>query len=245
MKREITVGVTTHGNRCEWLRDMLNSLYYFSKISFKLVIVDNASIDNTLEYLSELSLQMKDLVVIKNKVNVDDSIGMNQILEIIDTPYFLKIDTDTLFTNNGSVEKALRCLKTQRLSIVGPYWDLSLRRRKEINSWNHSQKMKMEFDRADNLVSKINHHFEVTVRLPRGNFMFLNTDDFREIGGFDQNYHHNAMEYSLVMRLIEKGLDYGEYNDERVIHRPSDEIRLSIRKSIPDFLEFKASLRKK
>src|SRR5665811_991399 len=221
MKKEITVGVTTHGQRCEWLRDMLNGLYHFSSIGFNLVIVDNASVDDTLDYLDKLRSRIKDLVVIKNQINVDDSNGVNQILEIVDTPYFLKIDTDTLFTKRGAVEKAMRCLKTQGLSVIGPYWDLSLRRRKEIGSWDHSLKMRAEFDRANGLVSQVNRHFEVTVRLPRGNFMLMKTDDVRGVGGFDPRYPHNAMEYSLVMRLMEKGLDYGEYKDESVIHRPT------------------------
>ena len=38
----LTIGITTHGQREYWLRDLVDSLFYFNRnISFKLIIVDN------------------------------------------------------------------------------------------------------------------------------------------------------------------------------------------------------------
>lgn len=238
MQRQLTIGVTTHGYRCEWLRDMLNGLYYFTREKFKVIIVDNASKDNTLEYLEELSL-IKDIRVIKNKENVDDSMGMNQILPIVETPYLLKVDTDTLFTKSGSVDAIMKQMINTDVSLIGPYWDLSLRRRKEIANWNHSLGMKEKLLRADKVVSEINQHFEVTMRLPRGNFMLMKVADIQRVGGFDVNYPHNAMEYSLAMRLLDIGLDYAEYFDDSVFHRPDDDLRLKTRSQLPDLLKEK------
>ncbi|KKT61325.1 MAG: Glycosyltransferase [Candidatus Giovannonibacteria bacterium GW2011_GWA2_44_26] len=235
MKHELTVGITTHGRRCEWLRDMLNGLYYFTQAEFKVIIVDNLSEDNTLDYLGKLA-EIKNIEIIKNKENVDDTRGMNQILSVVDSKYLLKIDSDTLFTQKAPVDAILKQMEDTRVSLIGPYWDLSLRRRKEIVEWGHSSGMKNKFDQADQLVKTINSHFEVTTRLPRGNFMLMQVADIRKVGCFDVRYLHNAMEYSLAMRLLEAGLDYAEFLDESVIHRPSDDIRLRARAQLPDLL---------
>lgn len=235
MENELTVGITTHGRRCEWLRDMLNGLYYFTNAKFNVIIVDNLSEDDTLEYLSQLA-KVKDVQVIKNHENLDDTRGMNQILSVVDSHYLLKIDSDTLFTKKGSVDAILNQIKCTNSSLIGPYWDLSLRRRKEIKDWEHSKGMRNKFQIADELVKTINSHFEVTVRLPRGNFMLMKVSDIKEVGCFDIRYLHNAMEYSLAMRLLEAGLDYDEYFDESVFHRPHDELRLLTRTTVPDLL---------
>lgn len=235
MKNELTIGITTHGHRCEWLRDMLNGLYYFTQVKFKVIIVDNSSKDNTLDYLNKLTL-IKEMEVIRNQENIDDSGGMNQILSVVSSRYLLKIDTDTLFTREGSVDVILKQMKDTDVSLIGPYWDLSLRRRKEIEGWGHSHDMRNKFDQADEVARAINLHFEVTMRLPRGNFMLMKVDDIRKIGCFDVRYPHNAMEYSLAMRLLEIGLDYAEFLDESIIHRPTDDLRLRMRTQLPDLL---------
>ena len=235
MKSKMTVGITTHADRCKWLRDMLNGLYHFTQMEFKVVIVDNFSEDNTLEYLGRLA-QIKDITVIKNSENVDDTKGMNQILSIVDTEYLLKIDTDTLFTKEGSVDSIFRQMQQTDASLIGPLWDLSLHRRKEIVGWEHSFGMRSKFDLADKLVQRINPHFEVTLRLPRGNLMLMHVPSVKKVGCFDTRYLHNAMEYSLAMRLLDAGLDYEGFYDDSVIHRPLDDLRLKVRKVLPDLL---------
>jgi GT2 family glycosyltransferase len=214
---------------------MLNGLYCFTDVEFKIIIVDNLSEDNTLEYLEKLA-EIKNIEIIKNEENVNDTIGMNQILSIVDSEYLLKIDTDTLFTKKGTVDAILNQMENTGVSLIGPYWDLSLRRRKEIVTWKHSFGVRSKFDQADDVVKMINPHFEVTTRLPRGNFMLMRVADIRKVGCFDVRYLHNAMEYSLAMRLLEVGLDYAEFFDESVIHRPSDDIRLKVRDQLPDLL---------
>jgi len=235
VENDLTVGVTTHGKRCVWLRDMLNSIHHFSKIKFRLIIVDNASIDDSLDYLSKLA-KVRDLIIIRNLRNIDDSGGMNQILSVTESQYLLKVNSDTLLTKEGPVEHILEQMKAREISLIGPYWDLSLRRRKEIEFWEHSREIRNKFNRADEAVVSINPHFEVTTRLPRGNFMLMNVEDVRRVGGFDPRYPHGAMEYSLGMRLLDAGLDYGEFNDESVIHRPSNTLRRKTREKIPDLL---------
>ncbi len=235
MNKKLTIGITTHADRCVWLRDMLNGLYHFTNTDFNLIIIDNNSYDNTPEYLKQLSHQKK-IMFIRNPVNHDDTYGMNQILSYVETEFLLKIDSDTLFTHSGSVDSILQSILAENVSLIGPYWDLSLRRRKEIETWCHSIGMNNSFKVADSLAQTVNKHFEVTLRLPRGNFMLMRVADIKHVGGFDDRYPHNAMEYSLAMRLIEAGFDYAAYEDDGVLHRPSDEIRLHTRKLLPDIL---------
>lgn len=65
----------------------------------------------------------------------------------------------------------------------------------------------------------------------------MRTDHIRRVGGFDETYPHNAMEYPLVVRLTEAGYDYAEFQAENVIHKPTDDLRLQIRLSIPHLID--------
>lgn len=232
MIHDLTVGVSTHGNRKEWLADTLDSLYFFNKEKIRLIVVDNASEDDTPAYLEKLNLRI-DIQVIRNRVNGDDTKAMNQILPFVETDLFLKLDSDVVFTAPGVVKRAIDAIHETRVSAVGPFWDLSLKRRKEIFSWHGHEEMKSRFIHADQNVQQFSRHFEVTMRLPRGNFLLMRTEHIRQVGGFDESYPHNAMEYPFIVRLIEAGYDYAEFPAQEVIHKPSDDLRLQIRSRIP------------
>ena len=225
--------MSTHGNRRKWLQDAIDSMYYFNNdILFDLIVVDNASEDDTSEYLCQLKTKKK-LSIISNSENFDDTIAMNQILAMVLSKYFLKVDSDVIFFEHSCISKSISKLEQLGVSLIGPYWDLSLTRKEEIFNWPGYKKSKALIKECMNLVQFVNPHFDVTMRLPRGNFMLMKTSDIANIGGFDESYKHNAMEYPLVMRLVESGLDYSEYSSFGIIHKPSDEQRLLMRKIVP------------
>lgn len=233
MKCSLTVGISTHGKRQRWLQDAIESMYYYNNdVSFNLVVVDNASEDDTLEYLSRLSI-CREIIVIPNSRNLDDTLAMNQVLATVSTDYFLKVDSDVIFRDHGAIRSSIALIEELKVSILGPYWDLSLTRKDEIWNWQGFERVKAMLKKATLSAQAINQHFEITIRLPRGNYLLMKMADIVNIGGFDDNYKHNAMEYPLVMRLMESGLDYAEFNACSVIHKPSDEERKHMRKNVP------------
>lgn len=235
MIQQITVGVATHEERGLWLRDMINSLFHFNPdLDIKLIVVDNASCDYTREYVASLSKLKAGIRLIENLVNVDDTKAMNQILPLVETDYFLKVDSDTLFTDFNQITAAMKQALRTDSTVVGPFWDLSLRRRKESASWQGYDQFNKMLLSASIALEKVNPAFEVTMRLPRGNFMLLHTGRLRVIGGFDERYPHNAMEYPIIARLLEHGYRYSEFTGNGVVHKPSDELRRSTRHLIED-----------
>ena len=233
MSKLLTVGISTHGSRRPWLQDVVDSMYHFNNgVEFDLVIVDNASEDDTARYLDRLG-SVVNLSVITNLKNLDDTIAMNQILATVSSDYFLKVDSDVIFFEHGCIRESISHMESLGVSMLGPYWDLSLTRKKEIYNWFGYEKSKRLIEDATVLAQSVNSHFEVTMRLPRGNYLLMKTSDIVNVGCFDENYRHNAMEYPLAMKLIEFGFDYSEYNNQGVIHKPTDEQRLIMRESVP------------
>ena len=233
MNSLITVGVSTHGKRRKWLQDAIDSMYYLNNdILFDLIVVDNASEDDTSKYLYQLKTK-KNLSIISNSENFDDTIAMNQILAMVLSKYFLKVDSDVIFFEHRCISESILRLEQLGVSLIGPYWDLSLTRKEELFNWPGYKKSKALIKECMDLVQCVNPHFDVTMRLPRGNFILMKTSDIASIGGFDEIYKHNAMEYPLIMRLLESGLDYSEYSNAGIIHKPSDEQRLLMRKIVP------------
>lgn len=230
----LTVGITTHGERALWLQDLISSLYFYNEtVLFKTIVVDNASTDNTVSYLESISKELS-IEFIHNNENVDDTIATNQILSRVNTEFYLKLDSDVIFTEHNSIIKAINTLSKNNYSVIGPYWDLSLRRKSEISDWTGYDVFKKLLKDADASAKNLNHHFEVTLKLPRGNFMLMKTAHIKQVGLFDEHYLHNAMEYPLIAKLIENGFDYGEFIDKSVIHKPDETERLLQRKRLQD-----------
>lgn len=230
----LTVGITTHGERSLWLQDLISSLYFYNEtVLFKTIVVDNASTDNTVSYLESISKELS-IEFIHNNENVDDTVATNQILSRVNTELYLKLDSDVIFTEHNSITKAIKTLSENNYSVIGPYWDLSLRRKSEISDWTGYDVFKKLLQDADAAVKTINHHFETTLKLPRGNFMLMKTAHIKKVGLFDEHYLHNAMEYPLIAKLIENGFDYGEFIDKSVIHKPDETERLLQRKRLRD-----------
>lgn len=81
------------------LEKCLVSLQEIESAPFKLVIIDNASLDDTFEYLNQLKADNAfDVKVITNPVNKGFAASVNQALEIADTEFALVLHNDTELT---------------------------------------------------------------------------------------------------------------------------------------------------
>ncbi|MDP8322703.1 MAG: glycosyltransferase family A protein [Candidatus Stygibacter australis] len=80
------------------------------------LFVDNESTDGSLEYLRNLSfgkiIQIKRLVkdISWSATTKNNIYNLNQVIKLIDTPYFWRIEDDSYFYNSKFVEKAIDVL---------------------------------------------------------------------------------------------------------------------------------------
>lgn len=111
-------------NRLELTKQTFQNLFDTTKIPYRLIVVDNASKDNTTEYLQQLIKpeNCKTINLLFNDTNKGIGIGRNQALKIADEyqdDYLATLDNDVLLPNNA-LEECIDIIQTNtkiKLSI--------------------------------------------------------------------------------------------------------------------------------
>jgi GT2 family glycosyltransferase len=96
----------------------------FTTANAELIIIDNASIDDTFDYLSQLQQeQFLNIRVITNSQNAGFAASMNQGMDAANGKYLLLMHND-LFLHDGAIEEMTHLLDTNPyLGAVGPIVD--------------------------------------------------------------------------------------------------------------------------
>ncbi|MEK7167345.1 MAG: glycosyltransferase family 2 protein [Patescibacteria group bacterium] len=127
-------------NGKKYISHCLNSIFDQSFQDFKILIIDNASADDTIKFIKSnynLYLTNKKLKLIENKKNLGFCGGYNQgIREVIkDSEYILILNQDVILEKNF-LEETMKFLKTNsNIAAVMPkiyYWDFDKNEKTDI-----------------------------------------------------------------------------------------------------------------
>ena len=91
-----------------------NSVYFDD---FQIILTDNASSDNTLKVINDISLP--DKVVIANKENLGFGEAHNRALQLANKNYFLVLNNDMFMLEKGWDRALINALKAKEWSLVG------------------------------------------------------------------------------------------------------------------------------
>lgn len=94
-KINTTIIIPNYNNR-NLLKNLLDSLV-ISTISYKIIIVDNASQDDSVNYIKKAYPNVK---LIENKENKGFAYAVNQGIKLADTNYVLLLNNDTILTKD-------------------------------------------------------------------------------------------------------------------------------------------------
>ncbi|HHV75686.1 MAG TPA: glycosyltransferase family 2 protein, partial [Thermoanaerobacterium sp.] len=107
--------IVTH-NQLEYTRKCIESIRKHTKLPYELIVIDNASNDETVEYLES----QHDIKLIKNNENRGFPASCNQGISIAKGEYIVLLNNDTIVTENW-LNNLLYCLNNaENAGIVGP-----------------------------------------------------------------------------------------------------------------------------
>ncbi|MFZ5366148.1 MAG: glycosyltransferase family 2 protein [Patescibacteria group bacterium] len=109
-------------NTQKLLEDCLNSIFQNTEgIEFEIIVVDNGSIDGSVEMVKELiKPQTPNLKLIENKINLGFAKGNNQGLLQAQGKYILLLNSDTI-VKNGALKKMVEFMDEHlQAGVVGP-----------------------------------------------------------------------------------------------------------------------------
>ncbi len=204
-------------NQCNLLKQSLNSLIVAGKgIDYEVIIVDNASCDNTIEMMGYQFPQFK---VLANQVNEGIPKAYNRAIEQARGEYVLLVNADTI-CGKDTLEKALEFMDTHHdasgtsvrmLSPQGKF--LSESKRGFTKPWRAFFKligMSRHFPK-----SRLNNRnrkewveeFQTTeVDVINDAFMLLRRSIFNETGLFDERFVRFGYDIDLSYRMKLAGL---------------------------------------
>ena len=115
MDSNITVMIPTY-NAGAFLTQAVDSVFKQTYRKWKLIIVDDASTDNSIELLSDY-LKDPRVTLIKNTENMGQSKSQNKAVALVDTPYVVQLDADDWFFPH-TLSALLRAVKDQPKDIA-------------------------------------------------------------------------------------------------------------------------------
>lgn len=99
----------------------VNSIQRHTKFPYRIIIVDNASGDETRRYLEDLTKRKDiDVTLIRNEENLGNSKAANQGMRASGAEYVCILDNDTLVMDNWLTEMINIAEKDERIGVVNP-----------------------------------------------------------------------------------------------------------------------------
>ena len=224
MQPEISI-IIVNWNTRQLLAECLQSLYKTLKgITFEVVVVDNASTDDSLDMLAEAFPSVQ---VIRNTENVGFPRANNQAMQICCGKYFLLFNSDAVAMPN-SIQTMYNLAENQpKAGMVGAQlinpdgsfqashtrfpnlWQefliLTGLGRIILGSWYPSQGPQAE--KGSQMVDYV-----------EGACMFVRAEAYRQVGGMDEGYFMYAEEVDWCYQLRQGGWQVWYHPEARVIH---------------------------
>ena len=183
------------------LESIIHQFQYFP--SFEIIVIDNASNDNSLEVLNDYENRIS---LIKNSENVGFSRAHNQILDQIDSQYLWLLNNDTEFKKNQDIISPILDYLDTHPDVVG----LSP---KLLNTDGSLQNQGSGFSSWKYKTKKIKE-----VEFLSGAALFIRSEFFKQINGFDPNlfFYNDDIDFAKQVKKHHKQLIY--YPDLEITH---------------------------
>ena len=178
-------------------KPFIESLYKYTDIQqFELIIIDNGSCNDTLEYLNSISYKYKNIVVIRNNENLGYAKGNNQGLKIAQGEYLFLCNNDLLFSPNW-LDKCIKTFENHKdiglLSVMTNFCGNPNQVVKNAKQYNVDNYLQMFSDNLDN--NEIAYQDKIIFFC-----VGLTRATFETVGYFDENFGYAWFEdddYSL------------------------------------------------
>jgi len=210
---DLSIGVVTY-NSSNVIEKLLNSIYdNTSGITFEVIIIDNNSPDNTVELIREKFPQAR---VLMQEDNKGYGYGHNQAIKVIDSRYHLIVNPDIKFESNVLKELVDYMDSHEDIFMVTPKilnedgTEQFLPKRKPtlryLVSGRYENRAKIFADIRAEYTRKNEHITEpIDIEFCTGCFMFVRTEIFRKVGGFDDRFFMYFEDVDLALRVAKLG----------------------------------------
>jgi riboflavin kinase/FMN adenylyltransferase len=196
-------------NTVTYLQDFLPSVGYSSQSEFDLLIIDNASEDDSVNYVSEWHPEAK---VITLSENYGFAKGYNKGLSQVDTPYIVLLNSDVQVSENWLDPLIAHLDDNPDVAVVMP----KIRSYADKDKFEYAGAAGGHMDylaypfcrgRIFDTVEKDEGQYdsEQEIFWASGAACVIRTEVFKSLGGFDSDYFAHQEEIDLCWRILRSG----------------------------------------
>ncbi|MEI6866278.1 glycosyltransferase [Flavicella sp.] len=193
-----------------------------SSLTSEIIVVDNASSDNSCELVSK---NFPNVQLICNKENVGFSKANNQGVEIAKGEFLLILNPDTVVGENTFKElfcfskgiSNLGAVGVQLIDGTGTYLPESKRGVPTLKT-SFNRFLGKDKNKGVYYANDVPQEGVGAVDVLVGAFMFLKTKIYREVGGFDEDYYMYGEDIDLSYKLLKKGCQNYYLGTSKTIH---------------------------
>lgn len=222
----------------EFLENSLQSiLKATSRISYEIIVVDNASDDGSIELIKSKFPEVK---LIENKENIGFSRANNIALNIARGKYFLLLNPDTI-VEEDTFETMLKFFDENKdvglagCKIINPDGTLQAGCRRSFpGPWNSFCKVtglsslfpKSRIFARYNL-TYLDENLTHEVDAISGSFMFLKSEIYKKIGGLDEDFFMYGEDLDWCFRVQQAGYKVFYVHSTQIIHYKGESTKRS------------------
>lgn len=186
----------------------LQSILQQKNVSFEIIVVDNASSDNSIEVIKKLSTNENNINLIGNQNNLGFGKANNLAFKQALGRYILLLNPDANFLADQDLEKLVSFMDQQpSLGMVGPAVIKNNKPTLPRKAYPGEKNIQKAFGDLPGKIAWI-----------IGACMLIRSEAYRAIHGFDEDYFLYAEETDLCLRLRKNGWSIGYLEAVRVNH---------------------------
>lgn len=195
-------------NGKDWLKKFLPNVIENSKEA-DIYVIDNASSDNTLEFLKSNFPEVK---IIRNRINKGFAGGYNEGLKKIDADIFCLLNSDVEVTNNWIKPVIELFQRDENIAAIQPkildynkkeYFEFAGAAGGMIDNLGYPYCRGRIFEKIEKDIEQ--YEEETSIFWATGACLFIRSKDFFEQNGFDEHFFAHQEEIDLCWRLINSG----------------------------------------
>ncbi len=230
--------ITVNYNVKEFLQNLIHSIHKAARsLNYEIIIVDNASSDASVDFITEKFPEVK---LIANDKNLGFGKANNQGLKIAKGNYILLINPDAIvsedtFTKMISFFESHPAAGLAGCKILNPDGTLQLACRRSFpGPWTSFCKVtglsnlfpnSRLFARYNLTYKDENESYEVDAI--SGSFMMMKRDVYEKTGGFDEDYFMYGEDLDLCYRIQQAGFKVYYVHEAQIIHYKGESTRRS------------------
>ena len=200
----LTIAITTY-NSGQLIKSSLENI---DRNLFKIVVVDNASADDTIKIIEE---NFPDIEIIKNSKNIGFGRANNMVLNKATTDFALVLNVDAIITKDD-ILKTIEILKSHpEIALAGNIVHNADYENSEIKNVRPCPKNLLQL--STNQQSLFYENKFIT-----GAGMFMNMAIMRKIGFFDEGFFLYCEDNEICKRVLKKGFKTAIIKDTKLIH---------------------------